>query len=102
MCMSVPQIAVLRMRIRTSLAPSFGSGISCSQIPGARSAFTSAFICSTPRLTQDTELAAGDDECLDRPVELTAIVSRAHLSADTGLAQRHDGKGKADHIDAMI
>src|SRR6188508_3531868 len=102
MCMSVPQIAVLRIWIRTSLAPSFGSGISLSQIPGARSAFTSAFICSTPRSASNTKLAAGDDKCFDRPVELTAIVSRAHLGAYARLTHRHDGKGKADHIHAMI
>src|SRR5688572_28084016 len=102
MCMSVPQIAVLRIRIRTSLAPSFGSGISLSQIPGARSAFTSAFICSTPPSASNTELAAGNDECLDRPVELTAIMSRAHLRAYARLAHRHDGKARSDHIHAVI
>ncbi len=42
--MSVPQIAVLRIRISTSFGPTLGSGTSSSQIPGARSALTSAFM----------------------------------------------------------
>src|SRR4029077_20315909 len=44
MCMSVPQIAVLAISIMTSLGPTFGSGMSSSQIPGAACCLTSAFM----------------------------------------------------------
>ena len=41
---SVPQMAVLRMRISTSLMPISGTGASSSQRPGAACFLTSAFI----------------------------------------------------------
>src|SRR5689334_9039744 len=41
---SVPQMPVLRTRIRTSLMPTSGSGTSFSRSPSAASAFTSARI----------------------------------------------------------
>src|SRR6186713_249865 len=44
MCMSVPQMAVLAISISTSLGPTFGSGTSSNQMPGAASFFTNAFI----------------------------------------------------------
>ncbi len=46
MWMSVPQIAVLRMRIMTSLCPTSGVLTSVSVSPGARVSFASAFIMS--------------------------------------------------------
>ena len=42
MCRSVPQMPVLRTRIRTSLIPISGSGTSSSQSPGSAFALTSA------------------------------------------------------------
>ena len=54
--MSVPQIAVLRTLMRTSLGPSFGSGISSIQMPGARCDLTSAF------MTDVTRDGGGDSE----------------------------------------
>ena len=42
MCMSVPQMADLWMRIRTSLGPISGTGTSIMVSPEARSALTSA------------------------------------------------------------
>ena len=44
MCMSVPQIAVFFILIRTSFGPIFGSGTSCIQMPGSALALTSAFM----------------------------------------------------------
>src|ERR1700676_552513 len=44
MCMSVPQIAERCTLMSTSLCPTEGSGTSCSQIPGAARALTSAFM----------------------------------------------------------
>src|SRR5262245_3635753 len=44
MWMSVPQIAVLRIRIMTSFGPTLGSGTFSSQMPGVRCDLTSAFM----------------------------------------------------------
>jgi hypothetical protein len=42
--MSVPQMAVFAISMITSFGPAFGSGMSSSQMPGAASFLTSAFI----------------------------------------------------------
>ena len=44
MCMSVPQMAEVWMRIRTSLGPIVGTGTSSIQSPGSRLLLTSAFM----------------------------------------------------------
>src|SRR5512134_1514644 len=100
MCMSVPQIAVLRIRIRTSLCPTAGSGTSSIQMPGARRDLTSAFMFLplTFLAADHTELAAHLDAGRDRPVELPDRVPRAHLRADARLAHRHDGVREADDV----
>src|SRR5205823_12448408 len=43
-CTSVPQMEVLRTRMRTSSPPTSGMGTSCNQSPGSAFAFTTAFI----------------------------------------------------------
>src|SRR6185437_16864370 len=109
MCMSVPQIAVLPISISTSLWPTFGSGTSSSQIPGAASFLTSAFNGPTsPHAVRracslhDPKLFAHRAECLDGLVQLLARERRRHLGADSRLTLRHHGVGKADHIDAAL
>src|ERR1700752_1504654 len=47
MCMSVPQIAVLRMRMSTSLGPTWGLGASVIQMPGSRFVFARVLMCSS-------------------------------------------------------
>ena len=53
MCRSVPQMPVLWTRIRTSLGPVVGSGISSSQRPASDRLLTSAFMMvdEAPRFT---------------------------------------------------
>src|SRR5271157_4105039 len=59
MCTSVPQIPVRWTRIRTSLMPMMGSGMSLSQRPGSACALTSAFTGSPDRYRIQTRLLTG-------------------------------------------
>src|SRR6516225_3995653 len=93
--MSVPQIAVFAISMSTSLGPTWGSGISSSQIPGFACCLTRAFM----RLSvEDPELAADAGEGFQRRPELLACQSRGHLRADARLALGHDRVGEADHV----
>ena len=57
MWMSVPQIAVFRIRIITSLCPTSGLLTRVSVRPGARSSFASAFIVSPVRISLSYRIA---------------------------------------------
>ena len=100
MCMSVPQIAVLRMRISTSLGPMVGSATSISQMPGSALALTSAFMGGSSG--DEAELAPGGGECRDRLLEVGARVGGAHLRADPRLPLGDDGEREADHVHAQL
>src|SRR5688572_27481977 len=89
MWMSVPQIAVLCMRISTSFGPGSGLGSSPSQMPGSRRDLINAFMDASRR--DDAELASGRLEGGCRRFEHLARVARAHLGADARLAHRNDG-----------
>src|SRR6516164_8830463 len=95
MCMSVPQIAVFAISMSTSLGPTWGSGISSSQMPGFACCLTRAFM----RLSvKDPELAAYAGEGVQSRLELRACQARGHLRADARLALRHHRVGEADHV----
>src|SRR5579863_4246524 len=108
MCMSVPQMAVLAISMSTSLGPTFGSGMSLSQIPGAACSFTSAFIvfllvragacgrCAGS--ANHAEIAPDAGEGRHRPLELLAGQRRGHLGADACLPLRHHRIGEADDV----
>src|SRR5215831_7623589 len=98
MCRSVPQIAVLRMRIMTSLCPISGFLRRVSVRPGARSSFASAFIA---RILNDAERFADLREGCHRAVDLLGRVRGAHLRADARLALWHHRVGEADHVHAF-
>src|SRR5512134_1140175 len=98
MWMSVPQIAVLRIRISTSLGPASGFGNSPSQMPGRGSALINAFMSLS--LADDAEFPARLPECGDRRLQHRAGMACAHLRADPRLAERHDRVGEADRIDS--
>src|SRR5579862_2037325 len=99
--MSVPQIAVLAISISTSLGPTFGSGMSSSQMPGAACCLTSAFMCGSfgKRLADDAELAADAGEGRERLLELRSGEGGRHLRADACLPLGHHRKGEADDVD---
>src|SRR5580704_1952202 len=102
MCMSVPQIAVLAISINTSLGPTFGSGMSSSQMPGAACCLTSAFmlfsLLGSPRSVNYAEIAPDTRECLERALELLTTERRRHLGADARLALGHYRIGEADDV----
>src|SRR5688572_8965159 len=129
MCMSVPQIAVLRTLMSTSLWPTRGSGMSCSQMPGSARALTRAFMVGAgfalfavllagsedgarvantannanpaPILLDDGELAPDLCECVDGAVQVRPREARGHLRADARLALRHHREREADDVDAV-
>src|SRR5215470_15948547 len=105
MCMSVPQIAVLAISIRASFGPTFGSGMSSSQMPGAACCLTSAFMGTFAGrgggALDDLELAADTREGRDRLLELRAAERGRHLRADARLALGHDREGEADDVHAL-
>src|SRR5262245_30390930 len=98
MWMSVPQIAVLRIRISTSFGPGSGFGSSPSQMPGSGRDLINAFM--PPSLADDAQFPSRLAERFDGALEHRARVAGAHLRADARLAHRHDGIGEADHVDA--
>src|ERR1700732_3570898 len=109
MCMSVPQIAVLAISINTSLGPTFGSGVSSSQMPGAACCLTSAFMrfsllgssrgfLRSPRSVNHAEVAPDTRECLEGALELPTRERRRHLGADARLALGHHRIGEADDV----
>src|ERR1700733_4281615 len=104
MCMSVPQMAVLAISISTSLGPTFGSGISLSQMPGAACSLTSAFMLwplwgRCRRLSMDhSQLTADLRERLQRARQLLTGEGGRHLRADARLALGHHRVGEADDV----
>src|SRR2546430_9703815 len=97
MCKSVPKIAVLRMRIMTSLCPTSGFFTRVSVRPGARSSFASAFIWARLYSVDHAQGLPDLGKRRHGPVDLLARVRGAHLRADAGFALGHDGIGEADH-----
>src|SRR5688572_17702697 len=100
MWMSVPQIAVLSMRISTSFGPGSGFGSSPSQIPGSGRDLINA--CMVPSLAGHAEFAPGLDKGRRRFLEHRARVARAHLGPDPRPAHRHDRIREADGIHAEL
>src|SRR5579864_2856945 len=96
MCMSVPQIAVLATAMSTSLGPTAGSGMSLSQMPGAASCLTSAFMSLLS--AQHAEFASDAFERLQGAGQLLAGECRGHLGADARLTLGHHRVGEADDV----
>src|SRR5450755_4169280 len=105
MCTSVPQMAVLRTRIRTSLWPTSGLFTWTSFRPGPGVTLASAFIVSSMAIGQSAngaERLADLGERGDRAFYLCRIVRGAHLGSQARLALGHDGVRKADHVNAFL
>src|SRR3984893_2777799 len=105
MCTSVPQIAVLRTRIRTSLWPTSGFFTSTSFRPGPGVTLASAFIVSSMAIGPSANGAkrlANLGERGNRALDLFRIVRGAHLGSQARLALGHDGVRKADHVNAFF
>ena len=75
MCMSVPQMADVWMRISTSLGPMAGWARPPSTDPGSRLLLTNAFMCLLPRigLLDDAQGAAHLGERLDGGVDVGGV-----------------------------
>src|SRR5687768_3972771 len=82
MCMSVPQIAVLRMRISTSLWPTWGFSASVIQIPGSRRVLARVLI---PEILRD----------LRHPLE---VVARFLGEVMAGIPGDHMQQDLAGHV----
>src|SRR5690242_12230509 len=104
MWISVPQIAVLRMRIITSLWPTSGFLTRVSDRPGPGSSLVSAFIVDRrdSSFVDCAERFADLRERGNGPIELRIGMRGAHLRPDARLAFRHDGIGKTNHVNAFI
>src|SRR6266513_940678 len=105
MWMSVPQMAVLRMRIRTSLWPTSGLFTSTSFRPGPGVTLASAFIVSSMPIDPSgngAERLADLGERGNRAFDLFRIVRGAHLGSQARLALGHDGVRKADYVNAFF
>src|ERR671911_324257 len=100
MWMSVPQMAVLRMRISTSLGPGSGRGSSPSQIPGSGFDLINAFMPAS--CVDDADFRACLPECRDCLCEHRPRMRRAHLGANARLTERDDRIGKANCVDAEL
>src|SRR5262249_52744513 len=100
---SVPQIAVCRIRIITSLWPTSGFFTRASTRPGPRSSFANAFITRLlpDPSSHDPERPADAPERRHGAIDFVVGVRCAHLRADPGLALGQNGIGKADHIDTF-
>src|SRR5207253_5684725 len=84
MCRSVPQIAVLRIRIMTSLCPTSGFFTRVRVRPGARSSFANAFTCEF-LVEPSADHAQGLPDLgkrRDCAVDLLRGMRGAHLRAD--------------------
>src|SRR5437588_124111 len=105
MCTSVPQMAVLRTRIRTSLWPTSGLLTWTSFRPGPGVTLASAFILSFMPIgpsVNGAERLADLGERGNRAFDLFRIVRGAHLGSQARLALGHDGVRKADHVNAFF
>src|ERR1700733_14020877 len=104
MCISVPQIAVFATSMSTSFGPTFGSGMSLSQMPGAACSLTSAFMllplwgrCRRPSMDH-SQLTADLRERLQRARQLLTGEGGRHLRADARLAAGYHRGGGADGV----
>src|SRR5690606_14713714 len=104
MWMSVPQMAVFRMRISKSLCPMTGLGTSTSSNPAAGCTLAKALMKISERgpSGNDAQVAPDAGKGLDGPFDVLGRMGRAHLGADAGPALGHYRIGKADHIDALV
>src|SRR6185295_19063105 len=101
MCTSVPQIAVLRTLISTSLGPISGTGTCCIHMPGSAFAFTRARIMLDMQVSgivrsaksgfvewqyspsfDNPQVPADRHEGLDRAVDVFRRMRGRHLGAD--------------------
>src|SRR5512137_2333550 len=99
---SVPQMALFRMRMRTSWTPTAGSGASrTSQMPSCGFDFTSAFM-RAPRSADHAQRAPHPGERGDGEVQVLAGVGGAHLGADAGLPPGHHREEEAHRVDALL
>src|SRR5690606_4217595 len=104
MWMSVPQMAVFRMRLSKSLCPMTGLGTSTSSNPAAGCTLAKALMKISERgpSGNDAQVAPDAGKGLDGPFDVLGRMGRAHLGADAGPAFGHYRIGKADHIDALV
>src|SRR5690606_32591531 len=98
MWMSVPQMAVFLIRIKTSSGPISGTGASIIQIPGSAFCLARAFMTFPWRL-DDGKGFSGFFKSGDGAVEMRAVMHGGHLRADPRHALRHDRIGKGRYID---
>src|SRR5436190_7817514 len=100
---SVPQIAVLRMRIITSLCPISGFLTRVSVKPGAGSSFDSAFIEKTANelSSAHTERFADFRERSSCAIDLLIGMRRAHLRSYARFAFWHDRIRETNDVDAF-
>src|SRR5436309_14259188 len=87
MCRSVPQIAVLRIRIMTSLCPTSGFFTRVSVRPGARSCLANSFTCEF-LVEPSAAHSQGRPDPSKRPyraVELLGGLPGAHSPAESEL-----------------
>src|SRR5450755_4391654 len=102
---SVPQMAVLPTRIRTSLCPTSGLFTWTSFSPGPGVVFESAFIVSSMAmdpLANGAERPAHFGKRGDCAIDVRGRVRGAHLGSQARLALGHDGIRKADHVNAFL
>src|SRR5215217_594266 len=100
MCISVPQMAARLTRIRRSFGPGTGFAMSCSSMPAAARALTSA--CIRCAILDYAQFFADLGEGGDGAIELLARVRSGQLRADARLALRHDGIREADDVHAFV
>src|SRR6059058_1346896 len=103
MCRSVPQIAVLWIRIMTSLWPTSGFFTRVSVNPGAGSSFASALIDASLGYgsSDHAQCPAHVGERRDGLTDLLRRVRRAHLRSYARSTLGHHGIRKADDVDAF-
>src|ERR1700687_3988408 len=105
MCASVPQMAVLRTRIRTSLCPTSGLLTWTSCNPGSRVTLASAFIVSSMAmgpLANGAERLANPGKGGNGTIDLCRRVRGAHLVSQPRLALGNDEVRKADHVNTFF
>src|SRR5690606_18279125 len=118
--MSVPQIAVLRMRMSRSLCPMAGLGTSTISSPTtgcilakalmnapapARFALACGHLAGSrggaTRLANDAQIAPHTGEGLNGPIDVLWRMGGAHLGTNAGAPLGNHRIGETDHIDAL-
>src|SRR5690606_25595298 len=102
--MSVPQIAVLRMRMRMSLWPISGGSVSMSSSPWAGRSFANARMLWVLWSVAGNHAQGAAHACkgLDSLVDLLGSVRRTHLCTDSSLPLWNHRIREANDIDALV